>query len=50
MPLDLIKQYQNYTCAEMMKYSDGKQLLFGYDIEKAVEDYVQNHLLKGACW
>lgn len=50
MPVDLVKQYQNYTCADMGKYFSGKQLSFDYDIEQAVKDYVQNHLLKGQRW
>lgn len=50
MPADLVKQYQNYTCADMGKYFSGKQLSFDYDIEQAVKDYVQNHLLKGQRW
>lgn len=50
MPSSLVKQYQNYTCADMAKYSSGKEVLFDYDIEKAVKDYVQNHLLKDMRW
>jgi len=50
MPQDLLAKYQNYTCAEMGKYSKLNQLSFDYDIEKAVEDYVQNYLLKDVRW
>lgn len=50
MPEDLVKQYQNYTCAEMKKFSQDKQLRLDYDIEKAVKDYVQNHLLLNHSW
>lgn len=50
MPADLVKQYQNYTCAEMSKYAANEQLLIDYDIEKAVQDYVQNHLVKDCPW
>jgi ADP-L-glycero-D-manno-heptose 6-epimerase len=50
MPQDLAKQYQNYTCADMQKYAEGKQLSFDFDIEKAVKDYVQMHLLKDIRW
>ncbi len=50
MPADLLTKYQNYTCAEMQKYAQHHQLLFDYDIEKAVKDYVQNYLLKDLRW
>jgi len=50
MPADLVKQYQNYTCAEMAKYSRDKQLHFYYDIDKAVIDYVRTHLLQDNRW
>ena len=50
MPQDLIQQYQNYTCAEMKKFREDKQVLLNYDIEKGVKDYVQNHLLQNQPW
>jgi ADP-L-glycero-D-manno-heptose 6-epimerase len=50
MPADLARQYQNYTCADMSKYSQDKELTFGYDTESAVKDYVQNHLLVDQTW
>lgn len=50
MPADLARQYQNYTCGEMSKYSSGKQLSFDYDIEKGVKDYIQTYLLKEMRW
>ena len=50
MPADLARQYQNYTCADMSKYSQDKQLSFGYDTESAVKDYVQNHILVDQSW
>jgi ADP-L-glycero-D-manno-heptose 6-epimerase len=50
MPADLLSKYQNYTCAEMKKYRKMQKLLFDYDIEKAVQDYVQNYLLKDHRW
>ena len=50
MPADLVLQYQNYTCADMKKYSQDKELNFRYDTEKAVEDYVQNHILLDHQW
>ena len=49
-PPDLSKQYQNYTCAQMAKFSGGKKIPFAYDIESAVTDYVQNHLLLDQPW
>jgi ADP-L-glycero-D-manno-heptose 6-epimerase len=50
MPADLVKQYQNYTCADMTKFSATHQLSFDYDIEKAVQDYIQEHLLADKRW
>lgn len=50
MPDDLSKQYQNYTCADMKKWDGGKKISFAYDIESAVRDYVQNHLLMDQTW
>jgi ADP-L-glycero-D-manno-heptose 6-epimerase len=50
MPDDLLSKYQNYTCAEMNKYATSQKLLFDYDIEKAVQDYIQNYLLRDQRW
>lgn len=55
MPADLIKQYQNYTCADMNKYKETYGLLSSqpvcqYTIEDAVADYVQNYLLREERW
>lgn len=50
MPADLARQYQNYTCAEMAKYSQDKELSFGYDAENAVKDYIQNYILLDQRW
>jgi ADP-L-glycero-D-manno-heptose 6-epimerase len=55
MPQDLVKQYQNYTCADMTKYfkafgfSSSKKP-FQYSVETAVHDYVQNHLVPDIRW
>jgi len=49
IPEDLSKNYQNYTCAEMEKYTnvrDFKPLA----IEEAVADYVQNYLQPDKRW
>jgi ADP-L-glycero-D-manno-heptose 6-epimerase len=50
MPADLASQYQNYTCADMNKYSQDKELGFRYDTESAVKDYIQNHILLDHRW
>ncbi len=50
MPQDLVRQYQNYTCAEMNKYSQDKELKFSYDTDEAVKDYVQNYILLDRRW
>lgn len=53
MPKDLVKQYQNYTCADMQRFLErhGKRDEFvSYDIKEAVRDYVQGHLLKDQRW
>jgi ADP-L-glycero-D-manno-heptose 6-epimerase len=47
MPSDLVGQYQNYTCADMTKWNP---LNLDYTIEKAVEDYIHNHLLQAMRW
>jgi ADP-L-glycero-D-manno-heptose 6-epimerase len=50
MPEDLVRQYQNYTCADMNKYSQDKELTFGYNTDNAVKDYIQNHILLDHRW
>ncbi len=50
MPADLARQYQNYTCADMAKYSQDKELSFVYDTESAVKDYIQNYILQDHRW
>ncbi|MGE5196470.1 MAG: ADP-glyceromanno-heptose 6-epimerase [Anaerolineae bacterium] len=55
MPSDLVKQYQNYTCADMSKYREKHQIKqtvipFRYTIEEDVADYVTNYLLKDERW
>ncbi len=50
MPADLARQYQNYTCADMNKYRQDKELSFGYDTNNAVKDYIQNHILLDQRW
>lgn len=52
MPEKMVKQYQNYTCADMTNYFKlhaYKNFLF-YDIESAVKDYVQGYLLEDRRW
>ena len=54
MPKDLFSQYQNYTCADMQKYCkifnvDGK-IPNTTGMFEAVEDYVQNYILKNEVW
>ena len=51
MPKELKNQYQNYTCADMTKYKTTvRQSVCEYSIESAVEDYVQNYLLRNKRW
>lgn len=55
MPENLKKQYQNYTCADMIKFLSahdyqGQNSPFNYTIETAVQDYAQNYLLKDERW
>lgn len=50
MPQDLVSKYQSYTCADMSKYEAVQKLSFDYDIKQAVQDYVQNYLLKDLRW
>ncbi len=55
MPDDLVKQYQNFTCAEVQKLmncfniSDSKALC-AFSIEDAVYDYVVEYLAKDRKW
>ncbi len=54
MPVDLSRQYQNYTCADMRKFNK----IFSSDIQhaqimspqNAVREYVQDYLLQSARW
>lgn len=52
MPKELLKQYQNYTCADMTKFIKAYEKydrLKLWDIEDAVIDYV-NYILKDEIW
>lgn len=49
MPDDLKKNYQNYTCADMTKYSSARPFET-QSVEDAVADYIQNYLLPGLRW
>ncbi len=51
MSPDLAKQYQNYTCADMKKYFQFHQKTHKFmGIEEAVDDYVNQYLLRNARW
>ena len=55
MPDALIRQYQNYTCADMSKYRKKlelptAQLTCEFSTEEGVADYVRNYLLKDERW
>ncbi len=51
MPVDLSRQYQNYTCAEMDKFYRLMQPRQpALSLEDGVTDYVQNYLLEGKRW
>ena len=55
MPEELKKQYQNFTCADMTKLSNGRKKLglgdaCSYSVEEAVFDYVKEYLEKDARW
>ncbi|MBI2742533.1 MAG: ADP-glyceromanno-heptose 6-epimerase [Chlamydiales bacterium] len=55
MPADLVKQYQNYTCADMEKYlvkhgHSAPKKPTAFSIKEAVTDYVKNHLLADRRW
>jgi ADP-L-glycero-D-manno-heptose 6-epimerase len=51
MPTDLVGNYQNYTCADMMKtrsvLADEANC---FSLDQAVRDYVCNHLIPGKLW
>ena len=54
MPQSLVGQYQNYTCADMNKYSfvfcENESLPQTYSILDSVQDYVRNYLVKNERW
>lgn len=55
MPEDLVKQYQNFTCAEVNKLQNcfglsEPKALCRFSIEEAVSDYVVEHLAKDQRW
>jgi ADP-L-glycero-D-manno-heptose 6-epimerase len=55
MPATLKGQYQNYTCADMKKYTQHMKMSpekqpCDYSMQEAVRDYVQSHLLKDERW
>lgn len=55
MPSDMVKQYQNYTMADMKKFSGLPSLSetekqVAYSTAEGVKDYVQNYILKEARW
>jgi ADP-L-glycero-D-manno-heptose 6-epimerase len=54
MPQELLRQYQNYTCASMDKFhkifSTDPNYTKTMSIEPAVEEYVQEYLIRSARW
>lgn len=48
MPEDLMRKYQNYTCADMSKATQRGLFKLRYSLEEGVEDYIRNYLLKEA--
>ena len=46
MPDSLVKQYQNYTQADMKKLNDSECKMDFMTLEESIKDYVQNHLMK----
>lgn len=54
MPPDLVKQYQNYTCACMDKFhkifSSDRKYIETTPVETAVREYVQEYLLRSDRW
>ncbi|MCC6754610.1 MAG: ADP-glyceromanno-heptose 6-epimerase [Saprospiraceae bacterium] len=47
MPVDLLKTYQNYTCAEMQKLRHAGYRKPMWDFGDAVRDYVRQYLVAG---
>lgn len=50
MPEELSRQYQNYTCADMTKWSRIMGPGASFSIENAVREYVQEYLTQGRRW
>lgn len=50
MPKDLMKQYQNYTCADMAKFHKMQPFVKTMSIDEAVREYVQEYLVKDTRW
>lgn len=54
MPIELVRQYQNYTCASMDKFhrifSSDPKYIATTPIESAMREYVQEYLMKSARW
>lgn len=52
MPVDLAKQYQNYTCADMRKFHTifSSPLTFYQPMDAAVREYVKQYLLRNDRW
>lgn len=52
MPSDMIRQYQNYTCADVgkLKQTLGLAARCQFSIDEAVRDYVRNYLLEDKRW
>lgn len=50
IPDDIKNQYQYYTLANMKKWSDAGMSKPEWPLEKAIEDYVANHLSKQDPW
>jgi hypothetical protein len=54
MPVELARQYQNYTCATMGKFhnvfSSTPNYISTMPIDAAVCEYVNDYLAKGARW
>ena len=49
MPDDLIKSYQNYTCADIAKLNAALKKIPHTSLESGVEDYIQ-YLTSGKLW
>ncbi len=51
MPMELSRQYQNYTCAEMSKFHRSVPgFLEKTNMEEAVREYVQDYLMENNRW